>query len=417
MGLRPWIVFPRSSGKKKPSYYVAFLNPETGDYNKRRSLKAEDPLHPGFFKRVTTRQLAEIEAQKLWESGAATSSREELGAYLKGFWAPEGRYVSGRSEQGRKLAVKYQRDMHTCISMHVVPWLQKPEVYDEKLKRWMAGDGIENLAIDRWTPGHAEDLMMYLRKKKELTPKRTNDVRKAIAVALGEWWKRKGQKERNPMRVVSKYHEEVPKRLIFSAVEVHNFFAQKMDPRIWAINALAATGGLRLGECLGLAPDQVKREELGKGKGKVVVYEVEIREKSNWQAGEGLKDPKWKSFGSVPIPSRVGEALTKLIAANRFENGFVFYGASPEYPIDLKKVEEEFARICAAIGIPEEERRRRKLTFHAWRHWYEAQYRGKIPDHVLREQMRHKSLKMTERYSHVTEEQANLVKQIASGIF
>jgi integrase len=99
------------------------------------------------------------------------------------------------------------------------------------------------------------------------------------------------------------------------------------------------------------------------------------------------------------------------------ENQFVFFGSSAEAPIPRKTVETEFAKTCHAIGIPEPERRRRRLTFHGWRHWYEAQYRGKIDDHVLREQMRHKSLKMTERYSHVTEEQAQLVAKVAAGLF
>ncbi len=219
------------------------------------------------------------------------------------------------------------------------------------------------------------------------------------------------------MHGVEKYHEEEPIRVIFSSVEVRKFFGEEMDPRLWAINALAATGGLRLGECLGLTREAVIREEIKIAKSKVTVYQVAILPKGNWQPKEGRKDPKWKSFGKVTIPSRVGQALEELIKANRFQNEFVFFGSSAIAPIPRRRVEAHFAEVCHAIGIPEPERRRRRLTFHAWRHWYEAQYRGKIDDHVLREQMRHKSLKMTERYSHVTEEQAQLVAKVAAGLF
>ena len=398
MNRRAWIVYPRTSGKKKRSYYAAFLNPDTGDYLKRRALRTDTvPPRP-----VTDKQTAEAVAAKLYESGAATSAREEIGAYLLGFWAAEGDYVTGRQKQGRPLAIAYSYDMRRCIELYMKPYLEERE--------------LEGLAIDRWTPGHGEDLMKAL-DKQGLSPKRINDVRKSIATALSTYWKRKGQPERNPMRGVQKYHEEEPKRIIFSAIEVRKFFAKVKDPRLWTINALAATGGLRLGECLGLRREAVTREEIRLGKRKLTVYQVEIMPKGNWQPKEGRKDPKWKSFGKVTIPPKVGQALEKLIRANRFENEFVFFGSSPDAPIPRKTVESAFTETCHAIGILESERRRRRLTFHAWRHWYEAQYRGKIDDHVLREQMRHKSLKMTERYSHVTEEQAQLVAKVAAGLF
>lgn len=412
MSRRAWIVYPRTSGKKKRSYYAAFLNPETGDYLKRRALKTDTvPPRP-----VTDKQTAELIAAKLYETGAATRSTEELSTYLAGFWAADGAYVSGRVLAGRPLATAYVFDMRRCIELYVGPWLKNPRVLNQKTGKWEDRDSIERLAIDRWTPGHAEDLMKCLHGQGH-SAKRCNDVRKAISTALSIYWKRKGQKERNPMRGVEKYHEEEPKRVIFSSTEVRKFFAQKMDPRLWTINALAATGGLRLGECLGLTRGAVTKEELKIGKSKVTVYQVEILPKGNWQPKEGRKDPKWKSFGKVTIPSKVGQALQKLIKVNRFENEFVFFGSSSEAPIPRKTVETEFAKTCHAIGIPELERRRRRLSFHAWRHWYEAQYRGKIDDHVLREQMRHKSLKMTERYSHVTEEQAQLVAKVAAGLF
>ena len=413
MSRRAWIVYPRKSGKKKKSYYAAFLNADTGDYLKRRALKTDTiPPRP-----VTDKQTAEIIAAKLYETGAATSSREEIGAYLAGFWAADGDYVTGRAKQGRPLAVAYSFDMRRCIELYVKPWLKNPQTFNLTTKKWEDRPNIEALAIDRWTPGHGDDLMKYLDGKQGLSAKRVNDVRKSISTALSTYWKKKGQKERNPMRGVEKYHEEEPKRIIFSAVEVRKFFAKKMDPRLWAVNALAATGGLRLGECLGLTREAVTREELKIGKSKVTVYQVEIMPKGNWQPKEGRKDPKWKSFGKVTIPSKVGQALEKLIKANRFENQFVFFGSSSEAPIPRKTVETHFTQVCHDIGIPEPERRRRRLTFHAWRHWYEAQYRGKIDDHVLHEQMRHKSLKMTERYSHVTEEQAQLVAKVAAGLF
>ena len=342
MNRRPWIVYPRKSGKKKKSYYAAFLNPDTGDYLKRRALHTDTiPPRP-----VTDKQTAEVIAAKLYESGAATRENEEIGAYLSGFWAAEGSYVAGRILAGRALAVAYVFDMRRCIELYVLPWLKNPQVLNQKTGKWEDRESIERLAIDRWTPGHAEDLMKYLHGHGH-SPKRCNDVRKALSTALSTYWKRKGQKERNPMRGVEKYHEEEPKREISSAQSrCGSSSRRKWILRIWTINALAATGGLRLGECLGLTPEAVTREEIRVGKSKLVVYEVAILPKGNWQPKEGRKDPKWKSFGKVTIPSKVGQALEKLIRANRFENEFVFFGSSPNAPIPRKTVEMEFAKLA-----------------------------------------------------------------------
>jgi integrase len=52
------------------------------------------------------------------------------------------------------------------------------------------------------------------------------------------------------------------------------------------------------------------------------------------------------------------------------------------------------------IGISLEERKERNITFHSWRHFYNSLMRGKIHDSKLRRLTGHKTLEMTEHYTH-----------------
>ena len=67
-------------------------------------------------------------------------------------------------------------------------------------------------------------------------------------------------------------------------------------------------------------------------------------------------------------------------------------------------------------------RRRRKLTFHAWRYWYNSMMRARsnLPDYALRQLTRHKAEEMTERYTDILpeqrEQQRKAVAKIAEGL-
>ena len=52
--------------------------------------------------------------------------------------------------------------------------------------------------------------------------------------------------------------------------------------------------------------EAVKRQEIRVNTRKLAIYEVAILPKGNWHPKEGRKDPKWKRFGAVTIPSKVG---------------------------------------------------------------------------------------------------------------
>ena len=122
-------------------------------------------------------------------------------------------------------------------------------------------------------------------------------------------------------------------------------------------------------------------------------------------------------FRRVFLPARVGEQLQELAGRNPWGNPFVFWGTRKTEPMSVRLVDLAFAEACRRIGISDEERKARRLTFHAWRHWYNSMLRGRMPDHVLRELTRHPSEARTERYTEITEEQRRAVAEITEGLF
>lgn len=135
-----------------------------------------------------------------------------------------------------------------------------------------------------------------------------------------------------------------------------------------------------------------------------------------------MKGPKGGSYGELPIPDRFAGVLLKLIKANPWKNDFVFYGSLRDKPMHARGVSEAYREAIHAMGISEEERIRRRLTFHSWRHWYNSMIRaqGKLPDYALRQLTRHRAESMTERYTDILpeqrEQQRQAVAKIAEGL-
>ena len=375
---KPYILYKRTAGlkdSKRVQYYVAFWDHERREYTRRRATGQ------------TNQGDADAVARKWLDEGLAATT-PALYDYLSDFWAPAGPYAKSRTLRGRPLAADYLVSMHSAITKHVLPWLKA-------VKR-------TRLQLRDVTAGVLEQLVLSLHES-GLAPRRVNAIRQAVGVPLGEA-KRLGLIRHNPMTDVLKLAEPKPRREIFTLEEARKVLGGPWpDERHRLINMLAAATGMRLGECRGLlAEDLVQDGE---------TWCIVVRH--NWQDGEGLKAPKWGSTRPVPVPARLAASLRELAAANPWGNAFVFYGSRGDIPIGKRTVSEAFNTAVRGAGIPEPERRRRRLTFHSWRHWYVATIRGAIPDHALQALTRHQSERMLDRYSSVTEEQRRAVTELA----
>jgi integrase len=386
---REWIVYARKAGVKRTGYYAGFLL-STGAY--RRVV-----LHDADGHRVTNKKTAEDLARHLYEEGVPGTA-EGFGQFLESFWAAAGTYVRDKRDQGEPLSAEYQRNNYNNVRKHIRPALCRL--------------GKDLLPVDRVA---AELLKSILRTvgDKGLKGRTVNTVRQTFAVPMRAYWEGKLHPEKNPCtaRLVPHFDEEPEERKIFTLAEARAFLAHDFgDPRLSAIQRQAAFTGMRLGECLGMQHGDLRPESIetvdGKGRA-VTVTEYWIDVQHNWQErepeGRRVKKPKKKSFGQVPVPPAVAQGLLKLEGASPWGGPFLYWGFQQARPYPKDIVERSYNAACRAIGITDEERKRRGLGMHAWRHWYDTYI--KIDRQTLQKLMRHRSAEMTARYNHLTDDQ------------
>ena len=79
---------------------------------------------------------------------------------------------------------------------------------------------------------------------------------------------------------------------------------------------------------------------------------------------------------------------------------FVFFGSTRNFPLSNGVILRTLYRAFEKIGISSEDRRERNITFHSWRHFYNSMMRGKVHDAKLQRLTGHRTLAMTEHYTH-----------------
>jgi len=105
------------------------------------------------------------------------------------------------------------------------------------------------------------------------------------------------------------------------------------------------------------------------------------------------------------------------ISPYREDEDLIFFGNDRKSPIRGELVLKELYRAFENIGISAEERKSRNITFHSWRHFYNSLLRGKIHDAKLRRLTGHRTLEMTEHYTHFNIEDFKDVMRIQEHYF
>jgi len=345
----------------------------------------------------TTHAGADAIARLALESGLmGTTDRTRFLDYCTGFWAADSDYLRGREARQKPLSAVYAGNCRRAISGHLKPYLQESGQLAVALAR------VDAALLERW--------MLWLQGR-GLGASRINGILQAVRVPLSLAC-RLGQLRENPALRVESLPDVAPRRQILELEEARRFFAvPQADPRYYAANLIAATMGLRMGEIRGLQAEDVREDYLH------ICH--------NWQGtepeGRRLKGPKHSTLinirtRDVPMPSRVAVVIRELVARNPWGDGFVLWGDRAGRPPSVTVIGEHYRRVLAAIGIEEAERRRRRLTFHAWRHFYNSNIRPYVPEYQLRLLTGHRSEAMTDRYTAITAEQRQAVARVAEGL-
>jgi integrase len=226
---KPYILYRRQAGKKRAKrlvYHTAFWDEERQEYSRRR------------YTGQTSGAAADEVARKWHIEGASARDGERFAGYLRAFWADGGDHARSRELAGRPLAAEYLAINRSAIENHVLPYLREAKK--------------EKLPLARVTRGMVESIIRHLADTTDLSPSRINGIRRAITVPLSRAHEL-SRIPHNPAQNVLVLKERRIKRQILTVEEARKFFALDWpDKRFRLINGLAASTGLRLGECRGL---------------------------------------------------------------------------------------------------------------------------------------------------------------------
>jgi|GEM_PF-3459281 len=371
-------------------WYVEFWDstvPPSGKYINRSSVgrllaEVEDPskgdLDP--CKKGDARAIVD-----LWRENHTPTAGAALIPYLESFWLEGSEYSKryARDRRGKKtgLSSEYLYNNRKNVKNHFKPFL-------EAHKR--AGMGIGQV-----TPKLLNEYKAYL-EAKGIADSTMNSAIKAVFVPVNDFWHQAGAPDKSPAKLVSYVPVEDTERDILSVAEAARVFQLEALPqRDRLLIQLAAFAGLRVSEVCATRPEYLSLESFDTPDGKVEYYTFSIVE----QAKKG-------AVGEAVLPFSLGQELQKFYESSRWREGWLFEGKMHGTHIQKKEAELlSNSAIKTALGISDEERVARGLTFHAWRHWYVTHIRAATDKDLAQKLARHKSAKMTDHYTHLTIEE------------
>lgn len=202
------------------------------------------------------------------------------------------------------------------------------------------------------------------------------------------------------------YKAEYKKRSILTMEMARSVFRVEWGNNMARLaSMLSMCTGMRCGEILALTADDL---------GENCIY---VRHSYNMK--DGLKSTKNGEERTVFVYfPYIMEQLRILAETNPYKNGagFIFWGLLPDKPIDCNVFRKFFRRALVAAGMSQEDAK--KMTFHAWRHFYTTYMADKVNQKVLQSQTGHKTQIMLEHYAdHQTREDALVIMNAQAEVF
>lgn len=375
-------MYKREGKKGKGAYYVRFRD----EYGRRMSAISSGK---------TTKPEAEKWAYEQIQNGTALQHGDmPFGQFAQDFWLwDKCDYVIRRSDQGR-IARKSADTHRSYLQNHILPFFK-----DYKLSK------INTVLIEsKW--------VQHLKVKKTrfgapLSIRTINHCIRTLKTMLSEAVRR-DLLPKNPASQVGLLKEFPKARGILSDSEVLCLLDIRNISWIWdddfkhlALNHLAAITGMRMGEIQAL---KIKN-----------VFQRDVVVEHSWDRSYGIKGTKGGSVRSVPISDKTSEVLHRLIDLHPQPEteSFLFWGATAGQPLYHTSISLRFYRALERIGIEEDGRKKRNIVFHSWRHFLNSLLRRKrIMDATVMAVTGHKSLAMTENYTHPGSDEMDAVRQL-----
>lgn len=282
-------------------------------------------------------------------------------------------YCTVRIAKGRKYSRSSMENKRKNFLKHIMPFFGKKRldhITSSEIELWLQGLNKANYAVNT-----------------------INNYLSILRLILGEA-NRTGLISRNPCDEVIRYSEKKKDKKILTDEEVEVLFDMDKIDEIWngsrlhsLISKTAKITGCRIGEILALTPSELKDG--------YIVVDSSIDKKYGkkcCKAGEG-------SIRYVPVPD---ELLTELRELSLTTPGqYIFSLRDTDKPVSYATVLKKFKSALKKSGISEE-RLRQLGGLHMFRHYAITKLKlSGTPDSVVMAIAGHRSLSMSEHYTHV----------------
>jgi len=241
--------------------------------------------------------------------------------------------------------------------------------------------------LDAILPEDCEKLL-FSWTKKGASYKSANNWASIYRVMLAEAARLKLIEE-NPWTRVLSLTPSSRHRGMLTMAEARQLLNPATHEKVWdghhlyyCINLVAALTAMRQGEVLAL-----RRED---------VFPDHFHVSHSWSIKYELGKTKTKVVADIPIPAFLYREIVRYLEWD----GYVFSFNGGERPATGGKVTEWLYRAMRNVGIQDEERIARNLTFHSWRHFFNTYLRSRgVPDSKIKAVTRHATQEMTEHYT------------------
>jgi len=300
--------------------------------------------------------------------------------FATGFWDIETSDFLKSLKSRRVISRSYPDNGQTVAKNHLIPKFGPLRL-----------DAITSQIIDSWL------LSFPARGFSHATG---NKVFRFLSIMLS-WAVRKELIKANPCKGVKQLRNVEKNRELLEIEDVKKLFGEEWES-YWEkyifcfINKLAACTGMRLGELIGLKGEYVTAKH-------IIV---------NGQYGKyGYTSTKNHKTRTIPIPNKVMEELEEF--KTKCGNGYLFSNDNGKTPICRFGVTAAFARALIKLGIDSAEQKKRGLTFHSWRHFFNtSMLLADVSNVKVQALTGHSSIGMTKRYTHLKSSDLNEITSV-----
>lgn len=383
--------------KQKGTYwYVCYLERDSGKQMTAKSIDVlKEKLGLWGFHSVTRRDEAVIIAKKALDSGIVFSNEANLPFidYCLNFWDwDNSEYIKLRNTaKAGSIGKEYAHNMSFFLKKHVERFLPP---------------GIKLHSVQT---RHLDRVIVSL-KDENLASGTIQLIALSFSLPLKEAYRRNLIAE-NPALKMMKIFRVEKERGCFTydeCIQILSYLKEhksEIYPSYYLAITLAMVTGMRSGEVRALNVSDIEKSR----------YEGlwKIRIAHSISPYSGLKGTKGNYDRAALIP----EALKNELFSNADERGIALPSKWGGY-ISSPTLRNTFYEILDAIGIDEERRAERNLTFHSLRHSFSTIGRDReIPQEDRMVVLGHKSREVNDRYTHISDEALYKVSTLTTELF